>query len=69
METDNERIERIQSAMAGKNIDALVCRLAENVLFLTRYWPMNGFGFALFPCKGKPVLIVPEGEAPMAKDS
>lgn len=69
MEKDIERINRIKSGLISKKIDALICRLPENVLFLTGYWSMNGFAFALFTLDRDPVLILPEGEADQASDS
>jgi Xaa-Pro dipeptidase len=58
-----ERPSRIRAAMREAGLDALVCRLPENVLFLTGYWPRSGYGFALFPVDGDPALIVHEDEA------
>lgn len=37
--TENERarIERLQKKMVEEGLDALVCRLSENVVYLTDY--------------------------------
>ena len=59
---NTERIERIREAMAGQGLDVLLCRLPENVLFLSGYWPLCGWVFYLFPVGGKPVCIVPDTE-------
>lgn len=66
---DTLRLTRARDALAEAGMDALICRLAENVLFLTGYWPRNGFSFLVFPADGEPVLIVPEGEILWAEQS
>ena len=47
--TENERarIERLQKKMVEEGLDALVCRLSENVVYLTDYWPHHGFSVAV----------------------
>jgi Xaa-Pro dipeptidase len=59
---EGPREERLRAAQEAAGLDAIVCRLPENVLLLSGYWPMNGMSFAWFPTAGTPVLIVPEGE-------
>jgi Xaa-Pro aminopeptidase len=59
---DQTRIERIQKMMAGEGLAALVCRLSENVLYLTDYWPHHGFSVAILPQEGRPQVLVPEVE-------
>jgi len=59
---DTQRLERLQKKMAGENLAALVCRLPENVVYLTDYWPHHGFSVALLPREGKPMLFLPEVE-------
>ena len=56
------RLERLQKKMAEENLAALVCRLPENVVYLTDYWPHHGFSIALLPRTGKPMLFLPEVE-------
>ncbi len=67
MEEDKERTTRIREGLKDHNLGGLVCRLAENVLLLTGYWPMSGFSFVVFPRGGEPTLIVPEGELKYAQ--
>ena len=69
MKTDGERLERTRSALVRAGLDALVCRLPENVVMLTGYWPMNGFAFLVFPADGEPTLIAPEAENVYAQES
>jgi len=59
---DAERRARVQAAMAREKLDLLVCRLPENVLLLSGYWPLNGLSFILVPADGEPVCIVPVTE-------
>jgi Xaa-Pro dipeptidase len=60
--SEGPREDGLRVALAAASLDALVCRLPENVLLLTGYWPMNGASFAWLPATGDPVLIVPRGE-------
>lgn len=59
---DHERIERLQERMKAENLAALVCRLPENVVYLTDNWPHLGVTFAVMPQEGKPLLFVPQVE-------
>jgi Xaa-Pro dipeptidase len=68
MTKDLERIERTRKAMQQQKIDALVCRLPENIVMLTGYWPMNGFAFLVFPADREPILIVPVPEEELARE-
>lgn len=61
-EPNRYRIERLQKMMGDAGLDALVCRLAENVVYLTDYWPHHGFSVAVLPKQGKALLFVPEVE-------
>ena len=57
MSLDPIRDARNREAMHAHNLDALVCRLPENVLLLTGYWPLSSFAFALVPRDGPSALI------------
>jgi Xaa-Pro aminopeptidase len=65
---NTERIKRLKKGMEKEKLDALVCRLPENVLFLSGYWPLIGWSFFVFPRDGKPALIVPHTEEEEAKE-
>ena len=69
MAKDLERIERTRKAMHEQQVDALICRLPENIVMLTGYWPMNGFAFLVFPVDKEPVLIAPVPEEELARES
>ncbi len=60
---DTSRRERLQERMREVGLQALICRLPENVVYLTDYWPHHGFSVAVLGTSGKPLLFVPEVEA------
>src|SRR4051794_2530644 len=43
--------------MADEQVDALVVRAPDNVLYLTNFWGMKGYDACVFPREGEPVLI------------
>lgn len=57
------RVHRLQQRMAEENIDLLVCRLPENVVYLTEYWPHHGISVAVLAREDKPLLFIPAVEA------
>ncbi len=61
------RIEQLQKMMAGEDLAALVCKLPENVVYLTDYWPHHGFSIAVLPREGAPQVFVPEVEGEYAE--
>ena len=62
MTLDPVRDTRNRDIMAAFGLDALVCRLPDNVLLLTGYWPVSSFAFAVVPREGHVVLIAVETE-------
>jgi Xaa-Pro dipeptidase len=63
--SDNERlrVRRLQELMVEAGVDCLVCRLPENVVYITEYWPHHGISIAVLPQEGLPTLFIPEVEA------
>lgn len=61
------RIKRVQELMKKQGFAAILCRLSENVVYLTDYWPHHGFSVAILPQEGMPTLFVPEVETEYAK--
>ncbi len=49
--------------MAERELDALVVRAPDNVLYLTNFWGMKGYDACLFPREGEPVLMCLEASA------
>jgi Xaa-Pro aminopeptidase len=61
-DVDAVKLERIQQQLAAAQLDAVVVRLAENVLSLTGFFPNVGYSAALATREGQVVLIAPEQE-------
>jgi Xaa-Pro aminopeptidase len=60
---DNAKLDRIRALMAERDLDALVVRAPDNVLYLTSFWGMKGYDACVFPREGEPVLICLEASA------
>ena len=43
--------------MAERELDALVVRAPDNVVYLTNFWGMKGYDACVFPREGEPMLI------------
>ncbi|MDX6567175.1 MAG: hypothetical protein QOE10_2837, partial [Gaiellales bacterium] len=54
---DDARLERVRALMAEREIDALVVRTPDNIVYLTNFWGMKGYDACVFPREGEPVLI------------
>ena len=54
---DDAKLERVRSLMAEQELDALVVRAPDNVLYLTNFWGMKGYDAVVFPREGEPTLI------------
>lgn len=57
---DQEKWRRVRSRMERDNLDAIVVRAPDNVLYFTNYWTMKGYDIAVFPREGDPTLLVIE---------
>lgn len=57
---DQEKWKRVRQIMARDDLDALVVRAPDNILYLTNYWTMKGYDIAIFPREGDPTLLVIE---------
>jgi Xaa-Pro aminopeptidase len=60
---DDARLERVRALMAEHDLDALVVRAPDNVLYLSNFWGMKGYDACVFPREGEPVLICLEASA------
>ena len=60
---DDAKLERVRALMAERDLDALVVRAPDNVLYLTNFWGMKGYDACVFPREGEPVLITIEASA------
>lgn len=59
---ETRRVMRLQELMKEAGVDALICRLPENVVYITEYWPHHGISVAVLPAEGRPTLFIPEVE-------
>jgi len=57
---DDEKLDCVRALMAEHDLDALVVRAPDNVLYLTNFWGMKGYDACVFPRDGEPVLITIE---------
>ena len=46
-----------------RELDALVVRAPDAILYLTNFWGMKGYDACVFPREGEPVLICLEASA------
>ncbi len=60
---DDGKLDRVRRLMAEQELDAIVARAPDNVLYLTNFWPMKGYDAVVFPREGEPVLICLEASA------
>jgi Xaa-Pro aminopeptidase len=60
---DDVKLDRVRALMAERELDALVVRAPDNVLYLTNFWGMKGYDACVFPRDGDPVLICLEASA------
>jgi Xaa-Pro aminopeptidase len=54
---DSAKLDRVRALMAERDLDALVVRAPDNVLYLTNFWGMKGYDACVFPREDEPVLI------------
>jgi Xaa-Pro aminopeptidase len=54
---DDAKLARVRGLMAEQELDALVVRAPDNVLYLTNFWGMKGYDACVFPREGESVLI------------
>ena len=57
---DDAKLDRVRAAMADEDLDALVVRAPDNVLYLTNYWGMKGYEVAVFAREGETTLCLLE---------
>ena len=60
---DDAKLERVRALMAEQDLDALVVRAPDNVLYLTNFWGMKGYDAVVFPREGEPALVCLEPSA------
>jgi len=60
---DDAKLERVRALMAEEELDALVVRAPDNVLYLTNFWGMKGYDAVVFPREGEAILIALEASS------
>src|SRR5919108_303221 len=54
---DDAKLDRVRTLMAEQDVDALVVRAPDNVLYLSNFWAMKGYDVVVFPREGEPTLV------------
>jgi Xaa-Pro aminopeptidase len=54
---DDAKLDRVRALMAEHELDTLVVRAPDNVLYLTNFWSMKGYDACVFRREGDPILI------------
>ncbi len=57
---DEPKLHRVRELMKRDDLDALVVRAPDNIVYLTNYWCMKGYDVAVFPREGEATLIALE---------
>src|SRR5690242_2838421 len=57
---DDAKLDRVRALMGERDLDAIVARAPDNVLYLTNFWPMKGYDAVVFPREGEPTLVALE---------
>jgi len=57
---DDAKLDRVRALLDDRELDAVVVRAPDNVLYLANYWCMKGYDIVVFPREGDPTLIVIE---------
>src|SRR2546421_4866002 len=60
---DHNKLDRVRALLAEHELDAIVVRAPDNVLYLTNFWGMKGYDACVFPREGDPVLVCLEASA------
>jgi Xaa-Pro aminopeptidase len=60
---DDAKLARVRALMDEEDVDALVVRAPDNVLYLTNFWPMKGYDAVVFPREGDSTLVCLEASA------
>jgi Xaa-Pro aminopeptidase len=64
---DDEKLDRVRALMGEQDLDALVVRAPDNVVYLSNYCCMKGYDICVFPREGEPTLIAIEPQAAEAE--
>ncbi|HME52692.1 MAG TPA: Xaa-Pro peptidase family protein [Candidatus Lokiarchaeia archaeon] len=63
MQVDDQKRQRAKAIMEQQDIDVIISRFTENVLYFTNVWPVTGWGIAIMSRDGDdPILFLPGSE-------
>jgi Xaa-Pro aminopeptidase len=62
---DNDKLSRVRAAMVEQDVDTLLIRAPDNLVYLSNYWSMKGWDILVFPSEGEPTFV---SVAPQAED-
>jgi Xaa-Pro aminopeptidase len=57
---DDAKLDRVRDLVREAELDAVVVRAPDNVLYLTNFWGMKGYDAVVFPAEGEPTLLALE---------
>jgi Xaa-Pro aminopeptidase len=60
---DDAKLDRVRALMEEEQLDTLVVRAPDNVLYLTNFWSIKGYDACVFPREGEPTLLCLEASA------
>ena len=66
---DDAKLDRVRALMADDDLDALLVRAPDNVLYLANFWSMKGYDAVVFSREGEQVLICLEASADDAEQN
>ena len=69
MKEDREKTARLRKVMENEGLDVLILRLAEDVVYVSGYWPLYGLSCVFFPLDDEPSIITITDEELHAKRS
>ncbi len=60
---DDAKLDRVRALMTERELDVIVARAPDNVVYLTNFWGMKGYDAVVFPRDGDPTLVCLEASA------
>lgn len=64
---DRPKLDRVRHLMKERDLDALVVRAPDNVVYLSNYWCMKGYDIVVFPREGESTLVALEPQEEEAR--
>nr|MDO8119361.1 aminopeptidase P family N-terminal domain-containing protein [Candidatus Sigynarchaeota archaeon] len=62
MVPDAEKRDRIKKMMDKNDLDVIISKYTENVLYFTNVWPITGWGICFTFRDGSSILYIPDSE-------